>query len=421
VVAVERTSSSEIAPPEPPLADDAVVLRAFDERDLPTLERAANDQDVVSAFGSASAGDALAFHRRRWEDGSAAAFAICPGGGGSVGGVLLEPRRAGVAAVGYWLLPEARGQGYATRAVRLLTEWGIRALGFARVELWATVENDASQRVAERAGFQREGVLRAYAEGRDGGRLDAIFFSLVASDLVPRDRDGGENSAGAPARAAALRQVRDTLERLVRDGTAVARSDGTVHELFPVAASAAEGEALREWVGREGATRTIEVGLGYAISTLFICEGLLMSGDETARHVAIDPFQRKRFSDCGLQFLDEAGVAGLVEHYDEESQVVLPRLLGEGRSFDLAFVDGNHRFDGVFLDLFYLGRLVRPGRVVLLDDYQLPGVAKAASFFFMNLGWTLEAVSAADDLHQWAVVRTSDRPDTRRFDDYADF
>jgi [ribosomal protein S5]-alanine N-acetyltransferase len=177
--------------PEPPLADDAVVLRPFDERDLPTLERAANDPDVVRAFGSASPGDALAFHRRRWEEGSGAGFAICLGGGGSVGGALLEPRRAGVAAVGYWLIPEARGLGYATRAVRLLAEWGIRDLGFARVELWATRENDASQRVAERAGFQREGVLRAYAEGRDGRRLDAIFFSLVASDLVPRDRDGG--------------------------------------------------------------------------------------------------------------------------------------------------------------------------------------------------------------------------------------
>ena len=397
------------------------MLGPFDERDLAMLERGANDPDVGRAFGSAPAGDALAFHRRRWEEGSGAAFAICPGGGGSVGGALLEPRRADVAAVGYWLLPEARGRGYATRAVRLLAEWGIRALGFARVELWATRENDASQRVAERAGFQREGVLRAYAEGRDGRRLDAVFFSLVASDLVPRDRDRDENSAGARDQAAALRQERDTRERLVREGSAVAGSDGTVHELFPVAAGTAAGEALREWVRREGATRTIEVGLGYAISTLFICEGLLMGADETARHVAIDPFQRTRFSDCGLQFLDEARVGGLVEHYGEESQVVLPRLLNEGRSFDLAFVDGNHRFDGVFLDLFYLGRLVRPGGVVLLDDYQLPGVAKAASFFLTNLGCTLEALSAADDLHQWAVVRTSERPNTRRYDSYVDF
>ena len=108
------------------------------------------------------------------------------------------------------------------------------------------------------------------------------------------------------------------------------------------------GSALRGWVFREGATETIEVGLGYGISALHVCEGLLGNADPTAHHVVIDPNQATRFSDCGLQFLDEAGVAGLVEHHPEESQIALPRFLGEARSFDLAFVDGNHRFDGVF-------------------------------------------------------------------------
>jgi len=223
-------------------------------------------------------------------------------------------------------------------------------------------------------------------------------------------------------RDSALRQVRRVIERLVRDGTAVARSDGTLHDLFPVAASAAEGEALQGWILREGATQTIEIGLGYGISTLHLCEGLLGNASEaTARHVAIDPYQARRFSDCGLQFLDEAGVAELVEHHAAESQLALPRLLGEGRSFDFAFVDGNHRFDGVFVDLYYLGRLVLPGGIIFLDDYQLPGVARAASFFVSNLGWTLEEVSAADDLHQWAVLRTSAIPDTRPFDHFVDF
>jgi len=215
--------------------------------------------------------------------------------------------------------------------------------------------------------------------------------------------------------------VRQLIERLVRDGTAVARSDGSVHTLFPVAASAAEGEALRSWVTREAATRTIEVGLGYGISALFICEGLLANGDADARHVVIDPHQDTRFADCGLQFLDDAGIAGMVEFQAGESQAVLPRFLAEGRRFDLAFVDGNHRFDGVFVDLVYLGRLVRAGGVVFVDDYQLPAVARAASFFVTNVGWTMEQVSAVDESHQWAVLRTSAVPDTRRFDDFEDF
>jgi predicted O-methyltransferase YrrM len=211
------------------------------------------------------------------------------------------------------------------------------------------------------------------------------------------------------------------IERLVRDGTAVARSDGSVHTLFPVAASAAEAEALREWVIREGAAHTIEIGLGYGISALFVCEGLCTNGDPTARHVVIDPNQATRFANCGLQFLEEAGLAQLVNYYAEESQIALPRFLSEGRRFDLAFVDGNHRFDGVFLDLVYLGRLLRAGGIVFLDDYQLPAVGRAASFFLTNLGWTLEEVSAADDLHQWAVLRTGSMRDTRPFDYYVEF
>ena len=216
----------------------------------------------------------------------------------------------------------------------------------------------------------------------------------------------------------ALRQV---IERLGRDGTVVARADGTLHHLFPVAVGVAEGEALREWVSREGATRTIEIGLGYGISALFVCEGLVRNGDAAARHVVVDPYQATRFGNCGLQVLEEAGVASLVEHHAEESQIALPRFLSQGRRFDLAFVDGNHRFDGIFLDLVYLGRLLHPGAIVLVDDYQLPAIARAASFCLTNLGWTLEQVSPVDELHQWAVLRTSAVPDKRSFDDYVEF
>jgi predicted O-methyltransferase YrrM len=123
-----------------------------------------------------------------------------------------------------------------------------------------------------------------------------------------------------------------------------------------------------------------------------------------------------------MQSLDEAGVADLVEHHAEESQTALSRLLlSEGYRFDLAVVDGNHRFDAVFLDLVYLGQLLRPGKIVFLDDYHLQGVARAASFFLTNLGWALEAVSTDEEHRHWAVLRTSIEPDTRAFDYFRDF
>jgi RimJ/RimL family protein N-acetyltransferase len=72
----------------------------------------------------------------------------------------IAERDPGLAAVGYWLRPEARGRGAATVAVQLIARWAFDELGVERLELTTAPENVTSQRVAERAGFTREGVLR---------------------------------------------------------------------------------------------------------------------------------------------------------------------------------------------------------------------------------------------------------------------
>jgi predicted O-methyltransferase YrrM len=191
-------------------------------------------------------------------------------------------------------------------------------------------------------------------------------------------------------------------------------------EFTPVAIGPAEGAALRERVCSEDALRTIETGLGYAVSTLFICEGLLANGPQ-GRHVAIDPHLPDSHVDAGLSALEEAGVRELVEFHAEGSEVVLPRLLAEARRFDLAFVDGNHRFEGVFLDLVYCGRLLSPGAVVFVDDAQLPAVRRATGFCISNLGWSVED-EACEGEHEWSVLRTGP-PDAhhRPFDSFVDF
>jgi predicted O-methyltransferase YrrM len=211
------------------------------------------------------------------------------------------------------------------------------------------------------------------------------------------------------------------LSDVVRRGSVVSQLDGTAHQVFPVAISAAEGNALRAWVSDERAAQTIEIGLGYGIAALFVCDGLLRNDASHRRHVALDPNQRSRFGNVGLQLIQQAGVRELVEFHERPSEYALPEFVEEGRMFDLAVVDGNHRFDAVFLDLLYLGLLLRPGGVVFLDDYQLPAVGKAAAFFVSNRDWRLEEVSPRDDLHQWAVVRTSVDPDRRPFDHFVEF
>lgn len=215
--------------------------------------------------------------------------------------------------------------------------------------------------------------------------------------------------------------VRMVLERLAADGTVVARSNGSTHQVYPIAVSMAEGQALRAWIVRERVSKTIEIGLGYAVSTLHICDGLLEVGGHDPRHLAIDPYQHSRFGNCGLQLLEDAGVRDLVDHVEGRSEILLPDLLRRGMSFDFAFIDGNHRFDGVFVDLFYLGRLVQPGGIIFVDDYQLPGVRRAVSFYLANLGWMLAETSEPHQQHQWAVLRTSVSRDERSFTYFVDF
>ncbi len=217
------------------------------------------------------------------------------------------------------------------------------------------------------------------------------------------------------------KSIRAVMERLSRDGTMIAASDGATHDVRTPSITAEEGEALRGWVVREGAVRTIEIGLAYGFSALYICDALAAGGQAGARHVVLDPFQPTRFANCGLQTLEEAGVRDLVEYHEEMSQIALPAFVKEGRQFDFAFVDGNHRFDAVFLDLFYLGRLVRAGGAIMLDDYNLPGIKRAVSFYLTNLGWTVEQTSSATDRHEWVVLRTSSAPDTRDFRYFVEF
>jgi [ribosomal protein S5]-alanine N-acetyltransferase len=173
-----------LLPPGAPLTDGTVVLRPIDDRDLPVLERAARDCEIARRFGLAKLPprEYLDAYSMALRAGSGAAFAIDDPGGACFGQVVIEVRDSGRADVGYWLLPEGRGRGRATSALELLSRWALAQPGIARLQLWTVPENVASQRVAERSGFQREGVLRSYAEV-DGRRVDAVFYSLLPGDL----------------------------------------------------------------------------------------------------------------------------------------------------------------------------------------------------------------------------------------------
>ena len=112
-------------------------------------------------------------------------FAITDADTGRVlGSIGVGRPRDGVCEIGYWLRADARGRGHTTRALVLAARWALAQGGVARVQLRADPENAASCRVAEKAGFTREGVLRsAHWNERLGRRQDHAMYSLLPGEL----------------------------------------------------------------------------------------------------------------------------------------------------------------------------------------------------------------------------------------------
>lgn len=100
-----------------------------------------------------------------------------------IGSIGMGVDESKIGRIGYWCASDARGQGITTRALRLLCRHALCELGLERLELTADPENVASQRVATKVGFQREGALRSHQRHPDGHRRDSVVFSLLPGEL----------------------------------------------------------------------------------------------------------------------------------------------------------------------------------------------------------------------------------------------
>ncbi len=186
-----------------------IRLRPFEEADIPWVYEVSLDplvQKYLQIPLPYRRADAEYFVREMavaaWDAGSRAEFVVeaVPGipvltasapasvagavfgeGPARLGRVGLGLDGSGAGQIGYWMDPAARGRGVATAAVRALCGWGFGVLGLGLIEWRAEVGNVASRRVAEKAGFGFEAVLRRRLVHR-GTRVDAWVGSMVPEE-----------------------------------------------------------------------------------------------------------------------------------------------------------------------------------------------------------------------------------------------
>lgn len=178
-----------LSPPEGGLRAGDLVLRPGRPPDAQALVTAINDPEIHRWMDEIPSPDTiedelayLARVRRQWTDRTGAPFVITEDRA-VVGGISFrfDGRTVGLAEVSYWVARGARGRGVATKALGAVVAWAFETLGLRRIELHAAVENIASRNVAERAGFELEGVKRSWRT-LHGVPTDFALYARVNHD-----------------------------------------------------------------------------------------------------------------------------------------------------------------------------------------------------------------------------------------------
>jgi RimJ/RimL family protein N-acetyltransferase len=166
-----------------------VILRPFADSDVPELVEALTDPEVsrwtrmAFPYTEEHGYDWVRVSAELRRTGEGTHLAVIDAGTDRLlGGIGLDVAGS-VGTFGYSIRADARGRGCAPAALRLLCRWAVDELGLERLQLLTIPGNTSSERVAEKVGFQREGLLRRYVDQR-GTLVDTWMWSLLPEELV---------------------------------------------------------------------------------------------------------------------------------------------------------------------------------------------------------------------------------------------
>jgi RimJ/RimL family protein N-acetyltransferase len=175
--------------PTPKLEDDVIVLRRWHERDIEDSIAACSDPEIVrwipripTPYSEQDGREFLEHSDKGWEEGTSFSFAITERASGRTIGSIGLTVNGAIGEVGYLVFADYRRRGIGERALGLVSRWALEELELGRLQLTTMIDNVASARLAEKVGFRREGVLRAWIDNR-GTRADMIIHSLLPSEI----------------------------------------------------------------------------------------------------------------------------------------------------------------------------------------------------------------------------------------------
>jgi predicted O-methyltransferase YrrM len=212
-----------------------------------------------------------------------------------------------------------------------------------------------------------------------------------------------------------LERTRQRLDSCYR-GDPQPGLDGQLHPLDPnTKISREEGELLATYHARLRPAVSIEIGMAYGYSTMFVADAMHEHG--YGKHFAIDPFQRTHWKGIALKAVEDLEFGHRVQHVNDYSLPALVRMHEQGVRAGFVFIDGMHTFDAAFVDFMCADRLLDVGGMIVLDDMWLPSIRKVASFVRANLAHYRVMDTLVTNV--FCVMKTGE--DNRAWDHFVDF
>ncbi|MDR3449158.1 MAG: class I SAM-dependent methyltransferase [Alphaproteobacteria bacterium] len=185
-------------------------------------------------------------------------------------------------------------------------------------------------------------------------------------------------------------------------------SDGQMHEIDETTRiSPRQGRLMVDLIREHGCKKTLEIGLAYGFSTMFILGAL--ADVKGSSHAAIDPYEEILWRGVGLEKVKDVGASERFTWHRENSFIALAKLAQTGEKFDFIYVDADHRLDSIMIDFYGSDLALNIGGVMVFDDLWMPATVAVLAFIDSNMAHYQRLPSPHANLAIYKKLRADER------------